>query len=107
MPCLSTENLQKNSFSQKVYTVRRGINYLCFFRRRRRQYDRKEVTTVKKFPYPPEERPEEAQLLQDPLMNSSSAGDCTGLIPAISGEEEYESYAELYGFLPPENKGEK
>lgn len=55
-----------------------------------------------KFPYPPEERPEEAQRLQNMAMNSGCAGDCTGLIPAISGNEEYDSYAELYGFLPPE-----
>ena len=50
------------------------------------------------------ERPEEAQALQDPTMNSGCAGDCTGLIPAVSGEEEYDSYAELYPFLPPEEK---
>ncbi len=57
---------------------------------------------MKKYPYPPEERPEEAQQLQSISMNSGSAGDCTGLIPAISGEEEYDSYAELYEFLPPD-----
>lgn len=57
---------------------------------------------MKKFPYSPEEDPEEAQRLQDMAMNSGCAGDCTGLIPAISGDEEYDSYAELYGFLPPE-----
>ena len=54
------------------------------------------------YPFPPAERPEEAQTLQDPTMNISSAGDCTGLIPAVSGDDEYDSYAELYGFLPPE-----
>ena len=57
---------------------------------------------MKKFPYSPEEDPEEAQRLQNMAMNSGCAGDCTGLIPAISGDEEYDSYAELYGFLPPE-----
>ena len=57
---------------------------------------------MKKFPYPPEESPEDAQQLQDFTMNISSAGDCTGLIPAISDEEEYGDYAELYGFLPPD-----
>lgn len=60
---------------------------------------------MKSYPYPPEEHPEnpeEAQQLQTPDMNISSAGDCTGLIPAISGDEAYDSYAELYGFLPPE-----
>lgn len=56
------------------------------------------------YPYPPEEELEEAQRLQTSAMNSSSAGDCTGLIPAISGEDMYDSYAELYGFLPPEVK---
>ena len=59
---------------------------------------------MKRQPYPPHERPEEAQALQDPTMNSGCAGDCTGLIPAVSGEEEYDSYAELYPFLPPEEK---
>ena len=63
---------------------------------------------MKNYPYPPETDPEQAQLLQDLLMNSSSAGDCTGLIPTISGDddEQLDSYAELYGFLPPE-PGEK
>lgn len=52
--------------------------------------------------YPPEEQPEKAQLLQDELMNTGSAGDCTGLIPAIpTDESELDSYAELYSFLPP------
>ena len=51
---------------------------------------------MENYPYPPETDPEQAQQLQDPLMNSGSAGDCTGL----------DSYAELYGFLPPE-PGEK
>lgn len=55
-----------------------------------------------KYPYPPEENPENAQRLQITSMNTGSAGDCTGLIPAISGDEDYDSYAELYGFLPPE-----
>lgn len=33
----------------------------------------------------------------------SSAGDCTGLIPAgIKKEEELEAYEEMYNFLPPE-----
>lgn len=57
---------------------------------------------MKEYPYPPEEDQEEAQQLQTPAMNISSAGDCTGLIPVISGDEAYDSYAELYGFLPPE-----
>ena len=57
--------------------------------------------------YPPETDPEQAQQLQDPLMNSGSAGDCTGLIPSMPEDgEELDSYAELYGFLPPE-PGEK
>ncbi len=51
-------------------------------------------------PYPPEERPEEARKLQDTTMNSGCAGDCTGLIPAINGEN-LDSYAQLYPFLPP------
>ena len=56
------------------------------------------------YPYPPETDPEKAQRLQDIAMNASSTGDCTGLIPAISGDEDeaLDSYAELYGFLPPE-----
>lgn len=50
--------------------------------------------------YPPDERPEKAQALSDTTMNASCAGDCTGLIPAITDDEEYDSYAELYPFLP-------
>lgn len=57
---------------------------------------------MNRYPYPPEEYPEDAQKLQTPEMNISSAGDCTGLIPAIADDEAYDSYAELYGFLPPE-----
>jgi len=63
---------------------------------------------MKKYPYPPEHYPpetdpEHAQLEQDPLMNSGSAGDCTGLLPSIpENDEQLDSYAELYGFLPPE-----
>ena len=53
---------------------------------------------MNRYPYPPEE----AQQLQTSEMNISSSGDCTGLIPAISDGDEYDSYAELYGFLPPE-----
>ena len=56
---------------------------------------------MENYPYPPETDPEQAQQLQDPLMNSGSAGDCTGLIPSMP-----EDGAELYGFLPPE-PGEK
>lgn len=62
---------------------------------------------MENYPYPPETDPEQAQQLQDPLMNSGSAGDCTGLIPSMPEDgEEPDSYAELYGFLPPE-PGEK
>lgn len=58
---------------------------------------------MENYPYPPETDPEQAQQLQDPLMNSGSAGDCTGLIPSMPEDgEELDSYAELYGFLPPE-----
>lgn len=58
------------------------------------------------YPYPPETDPEEAQRLQDIAMNASCAGDCTGLIPAISGDDDdmLDSYAEMYGFLPPREK---
>lgn len=58
--------------------------------------------------YPPEPCDlEQAQQLQNPLMNSGSAGDCTGLIPSMPGDDEQiDNYAELYGFLPPE-PGEK
>lgn len=34
-------------------------------------------------------------------LNTSSATDCTGLIPAApDGDEELENYEELYPFLP-------
>lgn len=48
---------------------------------------------------------QKAQALQDPMMNSGSAGDCTGIIPAMPGSgEEYENYAGLYDYLPPERQ---
>lgn len=56
------------------------------------------------YPYPPEERTDTAQQLQNDTMNSISAGDCTGLIPASPEEEELDNYAELYSFLPPDIK---
>lgn len=35
-------------------------------------------------------------------MSTSSAEDCTGLIPAEpQTQSEYDNYAELYDFLPP------
>lgn len=45
------------------------------------------------------------ELDEDSFMNISSADDCTGLIPsAVISEEEYDNYAELYDFLPPEGE---
>ncbi|MDD6616491.1 MAG: hypothetical protein PUF13_10380 [Lachnospiraceae bacterium] len=39
----------------------------------------------------------------DHLGNICSAGDCTGLIPALpSTEEELEAYEEMYQFCPQE-----
>lgn len=56
------------------------------------------------YPYPHETDPQQAQPFQDIKLNAGSADDCTGLIPTISGEDDdqLESYAQLYGFLPPE-----
>ncbi len=35
-------------------------------------------------------------------MSTSSAADCTGLIPSEpQTQSEYDNYAELYNFLPP------
>ncbi|MGN0699611.1 MAG: hypothetical protein ACI4J8_01280 [Oscillospiraceae bacterium] len=45
------------------------------------------------------------ELSDDEGMNISSADDCTGLIPAaVLDDEQYDSYAELYSFLPPEGE---
>ncbi len=52
------------------------------------------------YPYPmdPEKNDENGG---EPLMNASSEQDCTGLSPAAPGtEEEFESYGEVYDFLP-------
>jgi len=56
-----------------------------------------------KRPYPTQGELDAAQGQQDG-MNAGSAFDCTGLIPAIADGDEYESYAELYDFLPPTPK---
>lgn len=39
----------------------------------------------------------------DYLVNSASAQDCTGLIPAgPQNDKEVEAYEEIYHYLPPE-----
>lgn len=41
-------------------------------------------------------------------LNSSSVGDCTGLIPAgLNSDSELEAYNELYSFLPQPVSTEK
>ncbi|MBO5656797.1 MAG: hypothetical protein J6R94_01270 [Agathobacter sp.] len=38
-------------------------------------------------------------------LSSSSATDCTGLIPSVThNQEEVDNYLELYPYLPPEVK---
>ena len=58
------------------------------------------------YPYP--ENPEDsAENDGEQLMNVSSGQDCTGLIPtAPLNEDEYESYGEVYDFLPNAAKPE-
>ena len=62
-------------------------------------------------PYPdPAQSKPLATSLSDPFMgvdylSTSSACDCTGLIPGIAGsEEEIDNYLDLYPYLPPEVK---
>lgn len=39
---------------------------------------------------------------QQDYMNSGSSTDCTGLIPSAPlNDAEFESYQDVYGFLPP------
>lgn len=52
------------------------------------------------YPYP-DETEKSAENGGEPLMNASSGQDCTGLIPAAPlTEEEFDSYGEVYDFLP-------
>lgn len=82
-------------------------HFPLIFRSEKQIISAKGSVNVENYPYPPETDPKQAQQLQDPLMNSGSAGDCTGLIPSMPEDgEELDSYAELYRFLPPE-PGEK
>ena len=44
----------------------------------------------------------------DYLVNSASAQDCTGLIPAgPQNDKEVEAYEEIYDYLPPEMERKK
>ncbi len=53
---------------------------------------------MSKYPYPPEEY-DYGEF--DDTMNTGSASDCTGLIPSAAvSESEYDSYEDLYDFLP-------
>lgn len=57
------------------------------------------------YPYPPAGKHGEFSTAD--LMNTSSADDCTGLIPAAAtDEQEYINYNELYDFLPSAIKSE-
>ena len=60
--------------------------------------------TEMKYPYPPAGGHGEFSTAD--LMNTSSADDCTGLIPANIDEQEYINYNELYDFLPKAIKTE-
>lgn len=50
------------------------------------------------YPYPPKDKQD---FEQDDYMKSGSSTDCTGLIPSAPlSDAEYNSYNELYSFLP-------
>ena len=54
------------------------------------------------YPYPPDRH----DFDEEDYMNVSSAGDCTGLIPSAAlTDDEFDSYTELYDFLPPDAAG--
>lgn len=61
---------------------------------------------MKDYPYPDPSRPsydaKDDELLDpDDFMNTSSAADCTGLMPAAAiSDNEFVNYTELYNFLP-------
>lgn len=57
------------------------------------------------YPYPPKDKQE---FVQQDYIKSGSSTDCTGLIPtAPLNDAEYDSYQELYSFLPPPPDEEK
>ncbi len=51
------------------------------------------------YPFPPKYH---GEFNDQDYIKSGSSTDCTGLIPsAVLDENEFESYKELYSFLPP------
>lgn len=53
------------------------------------------------YPTPSEINPKKGTFDEEVYLNASSGTDCTGLIPsAVSTDEEFENYNELYDFLP-------
>jgi len=58
-----------------------------------------------RYPYPPKDK---QKFVQQDYIKSGSSTDCTGLIPtAPLSDAEYDSYQELYSFLPPPPNEEK
>ncbi len=57
------------------------------------------------YPYPPKEKQE---FCEQDYIKSGSASDCTGLIPSAPLDDaEFDSYNEVYNFLPPPPDEEK
>lgn len=51
------------------------------------------------YPYPAKDH---GEFNEQDYIKSGSSTDCTGLIPsAVLNESEFDSYRELYSFLPP------
>ena len=51
------------------------------------------------YPFPAKDK---GEFNEQDYIKSGSSTDCTGLIPAaVRSEEEFESYKEMYSFLPP------
>lgn len=52
--------------------------------------------------YPHPEKKKKNEFNEQDYIKSGSSSDCTGLIPtAPLNDDEYESYQEVYSFLPP------
>ena len=61
------------------------------------------------YPDPAQSKPLTTSLpdsfMEEDYLRTSSACDCTGLIPGVaSSEEEVDNYLDLYPYLPPEVK---
>ena len=71
----------------------------CIYLRQVQKLNAKGADNMAEYPYPDKKSDDFAQ--QDYLKSGSST-DCTGLIPsAPHSDDEYNSYQDVYSFLPP------